>query len=114
MIVGDLPRFAAVSIGWHDDVSDAREDIAQAIERVRGDAGVLLLTDMLGGPPSNVGMTFLHTHRLEVINGVHLPMLIKLASLRSSLDLLAVAREMRDHGRSAIWVASDLLRGEKP
>jgi PTS system mannose-specific IIA component len=113
MIVGTLPRFAAVSIGWHEDVNDAREDIAQAIERVQGDAGVLLLTDMFGGTPSNLGMTFLATDRVEVITGVNLPMLIKLASLSSSLDLLAVAREMRDHGRSAIWVASDLLRGER-
>ena len=113
MIVGDLPQFAAVSIGWHDDVGDAREDIAQAIERVRGEEGVFLLTDMFGGTPSNLGMTFLEFDRLEVITGVNLPMLIKLASLRRSSDLLAVAKEMRDHGRSAIWVASDLLRGEK-
>jgi mannose PTS system EIIA component len=113
MIVGDLPQFAAVSIGWHDEVNDAREDIAQAIERVRADAGVLLLTDMFGGTPSNLGLTFLERDRIEVITGVNLPMLIKLASLLPSLDLLAVAREMRDHGRNAIWVASDLLRGEK-
>jgi mannose PTS system EIIA component len=113
MIVGDLPQFTAVSIGWHEDVNDAREDIAQAIERVKGDAGVLLLTDMFGGTPSNLGMTFLEADHLEVITGVNLPMLIKLASLSSSLNLLAVAREMRDHGRNAIWVASDLLRGEK-
>ena len=113
MIVGDLPQFTAVSIGWHEDVNDAREDIAQAIERVRGDSGVLLLTDMFGGTPSNLGMTFLQGERLEVITGVNLPMLIKLASLGGSSNLLAVAREMRDHGRNAIWVASDLLRGEK-
>ena len=113
MIVGDLPQFAAVSIGWHDEVNDAREDIAQAIERVRGDAGVLLLTDMFGGTPSNLGMTFLETNQIEVITGVNLPMLIKLASLPSSSDLLAVAREMRDHGRNAIWVASDFLRGRE-
>jgi PTS system mannose-specific IIA component len=113
MIVGDLPQFTAVSIGWHDDVNDAREDIAQAIERVRAEEGVLLLTDMFGGTPSNLGMTFLDKDRLEVITGVNLPMLIKLASLRRSSDLLAVAKEMRDHGRGAIWVASDLLRGEK-
>ena len=113
MIVGDLPQFAAVSIGWHDEVNDAREDIAQAIERVRADGGVLLLTDMFGGTPSNLGLTFLETDRIEVITGVNLPMLIKLASLPPSLDLLAVAHEMRDHGRNAIWVASDLLRGEK-
>jgi PTS system mannose-specific IIA component len=113
MIVGDLPRFAAVSIGWHDDVNDAREDIAQAIERVGGGDGVLLLTDMFGGTPSNLGMTFLETDRVEVITGVNLPMLIKLAGLRESSNLLAVAQEMREHGRNAIWVASDLLRAEK-
>ncbi len=112
-IVGDLPRFTAVSIGWHDDVNDAREDIAKAIDRVRGDGGVLVLTDMFGGTPSNLGMTFLEKDKVEVITGVNLPMLIKLTSLRGSSDLLAVAREMRDHGRNAIWVASDLLRGEK-
>jgi len=113
MIVGDLPRFTAVSIGWHDDVNDARDEIAQAIERVKGDGGVLLLTDMFGGTPSNLGLTFLAPDVLEVITGVNLPMLIKLASLAGSRDLLAVAREMQDHGRNAIWVASDLLRGEK-
>jgi PTS system mannose-specific IIA component len=113
MIVGDLPQFTAVSIGWHDEVNDARDDIAQAIERVRGEEGVLLLTDMFGGTPSNLGMTFLEKDRLEVITGVNLPMLIKLAGLRSADGLLAVAKEMREHGRNAIWVASDLLRGEK-
>jgi PTS system mannose-specific IIA component len=113
MIVGDLPQFTAVSIGWHDDVNDAREDIAQAIERVKGDEGVLLLTDMFGGTPSNLAMTFLEVDRLEVITGVNLPMLIKLAGARKGTNLLAVAKDMREHGRNAIWVASDFLRGEK-
>ncbi|HEY7290581.1 MAG TPA: PTS sugar transporter subunit IIA [Vicinamibacterales bacterium] len=113
MIVGDLPQFVAVSIGWHDEVNDARDDIAKAIDRVRSDDGVLLLTDMFGGTPSNLGMTFLEKDRLEVITGVNLPMLIKLAGSRDSTDLLAVAKEMREHGRNAIWVASDFLRGEK-
>jgi PTS system mannose-specific IIA component len=94
-------------------VNDARQDIAQAIERVRGDAGVLILTDMFGGTPSNLGLTFLENDRIEVITGVNLPMLIKLASLPTSQDLAAVARAMRDHGRNSIWVASELLRGEK-
>jgi PTS system mannose-specific IIA component len=113
MIVGDLPQFTAVSIGWHDDANDAREDILHAIERVRGPEGVLLLTDMFGGTPSNLGMTFLEKDRLEVITGVNLPMLIKLAASRGSTDLLSLAKEMRQHGRDAIWVASDFLRGEK-
>src|SRR5216683_7021378 len=102
MIVGDLPQFTAVSIGWHDNVNDAREDIAQAIERVRGEEGVLVLTDMFGGTPSNLGMTFLEKDRIEVITGVNLPMLIKLAGLQQSADLLAVARHIRDDGRNAI------------
>jgi len=114
MIVGDLPQFAAVSIGWHDDVSDAREDIAQAIERVGGEgSSILLLTDMFGGTPSNLAMTFIEANKIEVITGVNLPMLIKLAGLAKSADLLAVARDMREHGRNAIWVASDFLRAEK-
>ena len=113
MIVGDLPQFTAVSMGWHDDVGDAREEIGHAIERVRSDGGVLVLTDVFGGTPSNIGMTFLEKDQIEVITGVNLPMLIKLADLTRSSDLLAVARQMRDHGRNAIWVASDLLRAEK-
>jgi mannose PTS system EIIA component len=113
MIVGDLPQFTAVSIGWHDDVDDAREEIGQAIARVQTGEGVLLLTDMFGGTPSNLGMTFLARDKVEVITGVNLPMLIKIAGLRASTDLLAVARAMRDDGRAAIWIASDLLQGEK-
>jgi PTS system mannose-specific IIA component len=113
MIVGDLPQFAAVSIGWHDEVNDAREDIAKAIDRVQGDAGVLILTDMFGGTPSNLGLTFLEANRVEVITGVNLAMLIKLASLQGNQSLQAAAREIREQGRNAIWVASDLLRGEK-
>jgi PTS system mannose-specific IIA component len=109
-IVGELPRFAAVSIGWHDDVDAAREEMARAITRVEGPHGVLLLTDMFGGTPANLALTFLSAGKVEVLTGVNLPMLIKLASLRASAaDLLTVAREMREHGRNAIWVASDLL-----
>ena len=112
-IVGDLSRFTAVSIGWHEDTHDARDEIAKAIARVDGGQGVLILTDMFGGTPSNLALTFLSENRVEVISGVNLPMLIKLAGLIEKSDLLAVAREMREHGRNAIWVASDLLRGEK-
>jgi PTS system mannose-specific IIA component len=110
-IVGDLPRFAAVSIGWHEDTQDARDEIAEAVGRVQQDQGVLILTDMFGGTPSNLAMTFLAQGNVEVITGVNLPMLIKLASTTEPADLLQVARDMREHGRNAIWVASDLLRG---
>ncbi len=112
MIVGDLSRVAAVSIGWHEDTADAREEIAQAIARVQEGQGVLIMTDMFDGTPSNLAMTFLGQN-VEVITGVNLPMLIKLADLKEQPSLLEVAREMREHGRDTIRVASDLLRGAK-
>jgi PTS system mannose-specific IIA component len=120
MIVGDLPHMAAVSMGWHDDVDQARQDIGKAIERVRASAGgsdgepasVLVLTDLFGGTPANLGVTFVGP-QVEVITGVNLPMLIKLARPPQHMDLAALAREIRDDGRNAIWITSDLLRGEK-
>ena len=120
MIVGDLPHFAAVSIGWHEDVDQARDAIARAIERVRAKAataerpaGVLVLTDMFGGTPANLGVTFLETDQVEVITGLNLAMLMKLARPLKETDLLTLARDIREQGRNAIWVASDLIRGEK-
>ncbi len=119
MIVGDLPHFAAVSIGWHDDVEHAKEEIGQAIGRVQasagaddGPAGVLVLTDLFGGTPANLAVTFVSAD-VEVITGVNLPMLIKLARSSKQGDLITLAREIREDGRNAIWIASDLLRGEK-
>ena len=122
MIVGDLPNFAAVAIGWHDDVDQAREEIGRAIERVRGvaaaqpsgegTAGVLVLSDMFGGTPANLAVTFVDAH-VEVITGVNLPMLLKLARPPADVDLETLARDMREHGRNAIWVASELLKGQK-
>ena len=71
-----------------------------------------MLTDLFGGTPANLGVTFVDAH-VEVITGVNLPMLIKLARPPQDMDLLTLAREMREHGRNAIWVTSDLLRGDK-
>lgn len=111
-IVGDLPRVTAVSIGWHDDPDAAKDHISQALSRVQGASGALLLTDMFGGTPANLAMAFLEADRVEVITGVNLPMLLKLPGLRTSSDLLGVARQLRETGRNAIWVASDVVRGE--
>jgi PTS system mannose-specific IIA component len=123
MIVGDLAHFAAVSIGWHDDVDHARQEIGRAIERVQGalggptagadghPPGVLVLSDMFGGTPANLAVTFVSPH-VEVITGVNLPMLIKLARPQQVTSLQALARDMREHGRNAIWVASELLKGQ--
>lgn len=120
MIVGDLPHFTAVSIGWHEDVDQAREAIGRAIERVREKAGtleapggVLVLADMFGGTPANLGVTFIEKDKVELVTGLNLAMLMKLARPLKDTDLLTLAREIRDQGRNAIWVASDLLRGEK-
>ena len=112
-IVGDMPGFAAVSIGWHEDTEDARHEIEQAVVRVDKGTGVLILTDMFGGTPSNLAMSFLVKGKVEVITGVNLPMLIKLANQLEQAELLTIARDIREQGRNAIWVATDLLHGEK-
>ena len=110
-IVGDLPHMRAVSIGWHEDVQDARQEIAAAVESVASPEGVLIVTDMFGGTPANLGITFLELGKVEVVTGVNLPMLIKLAGVAGTSNLLDAARQIREHGRNAIWVASELLGG---
>ncbi|HEV7500643.1 MAG TPA: PTS sugar transporter subunit IIA [Vicinamibacteria bacterium] len=109
-IVGDIPAIAAVSIGWSDDVAMAREAIARAVEEVGG-TDVLILTDMFGGTPTNVSLPFLSAH-VEILTGVNLPMLIKLTSIREGA-LAEVARVVRDQGKDAIYVASEILE-KKP
>ena len=108
-IVGDLDHVEAVSIGWHDDTEQARQEIGDAIARVATEVGTLVLTDMFGGTPSNLAVTFLAPGRVEVVTGVNLPMLLKLANLRDVADLRTAARTVREHGQAAVWVASDLL-----
>ncbi len=106
-IVGDLPRAVAVSIGWSDDMAAARAAIERAIGDVDGGLGVLLLTDMFGGTPTNVSLPFLSSS-VEIVTGVNLPMLIKLSSRRQG-DLREVARAVRTQGQNAIYVASEAL-----
>ena len=105
-IVGEIPAIAAVSIGWGDDVGIAGEAIRRAIGEVGG-GDVLILTDMFGGTPTNVSLPFL-SPRVEIVTGVNLPMLIKLTSLREG-PLLDVARMVREQGKGAIYVASEIL-----
>ena len=112
MIVGDLPGCVAVSIGWHDDVTVARAAIEAAIAKADTGAGVLILTDMFGGTPSNLGLAFLEAGKVEVVTGVNLPMLITAARSIDGGDVLARARALCEHGKTAIRVASDLLRAE--
>jgi mannose PTS system EIIA component len=108
-IVGDLTGIEAVSIGWHDEVEQARLEIGQAIGRVATPLGTLVLTDMFGGTPSNLAVTFLVPDRVEVITGVNLPMLLKLSTLQRAESLRQVARTVREHGQGAVWMASELL-----
>ena len=109
MIVGPISHIAAVSIGWHDDVDAARDEVQRAITRVSQGAGVLLLTDMFGGTPTNIASMFLDEGAIEVVTGVNLPMVIKLATSTGEESLAEIAPKIRDQGRQGIYLASALL-----
>jgi PTS system mannose-specific IIA component len=106
-IVGDIPGIAAVSIGWSDDMTVGRQAIERAVAEVGG-GRVLILTDMFGGTPTNVSLPFLSAE-VEIVTGVNLPMLMKLVTLREG-ELTEVARVVRDQGKGAIYVASEILQ----
>jgi PTS system mannose-specific IIA component len=99
----------AVSIGWHDDVEVARQEIERAIQQVDAGNGVLLLTDMFGGTPTNIASTFLDQDKVEVVTGVNLPMLIKFVQLGEGQTLAGAAKMVREQGQSSIYIASQLL-----
>lgn len=109
MIVGDISRIQAVSIGWHDDVNDASIDIKKRIAEMDEGGGVLILTDMFGGTPSNIAFALHEPGRVDVVTGVNLPMIIKIASQKEGDTLDSLAREVRDQGRSSIVMAGDFL-----
>jgi len=109
MIVGEISHIRAVSIGWHDDVNDARNDIEKRITEVEDGSGVLLLTDMFGGTPSNIALSFHDPGKVDVVTGVNLPMIIKIAGQKEGDTLDSLARIVRDQGRSSIARASDFL-----
>ncbi len=111
-IVGPMDELEAVSIGWNDDVTEARERILEAIKRVGRGEGVLVLTDMFGGTPTNIALSLLEPGKVEVITGVNLPMLIKFTNLRDELAFTEIARRIAEQGRHAIHVASELLEGQ--
>ena len=109
MIIGPISHIAAVSIGWHDDVDAARDEVQRAINRVTQGGGVLLLTDMFGGTPTNIASMFLEEGVIEVVTGVNLPMVIKLASSTTEDSLSEIARKICDQGRQGIYLAGALL-----
>ncbi len=108
-VVGPQQRITAVCIGAEDDMEQRRRDILDSVAKVEEGDGVVLLTDMFGGTPSNLAISVLDRANVEVIAGVNLPMLIKLASVRSSTKLPVAVMQAQEAGRKYINVASQLL-----
>ena len=108
-VVGPQQRVAAVCIGAEDDMEQRRRDILDSVAKVEEGDGVVLLTDMFGGTPSNLAISVLDRANVEVIAGVNLPMLIKLASVRSTSKLPVAVVQAQEAGRKYINVASQLL-----
>ena len=111
-VVGAQTQIAAVCIGPDDDMEQRRQDILRSIAEVDSGDGAVLLTDMFGGTPSNLAISVMDGGRVEVICGVNLPMLIKLATMRESADLDHAVVEARDAGRKYITIASKVLAGK--
>ncbi len=111
MIVREIPNITAVSMGWHDDPGAAQREIEEAIARVESGKGVIVLTDMFGGTPTNLSLAFLEKDRVEVLTGVNLPMLIKLINLRQAdaATLSDIARDACAQAKESIYLASDLI-----
>jgi PTS system mannose-specific IIA component len=112
-VVGRQRAVEAICIGPEDDMERRRQDILEAVGRVDDGDGVILLTDMFGGTPSNLAISVMEQTRAEVIAGLNLPMLIKLASVRGRENLQACVAHAQDAGRKYISVASYVLAGEK-
>ncbi len=111
-VVGPQERIKAVCIGPDDDMEKRRDDILKAARDVDTGAGVIILTDMFGGTPSNLAISVMEKANAEVVAGINLPMLIKLASIRADKDLPAAVTAAHDAGRKYINVASWVLSGE--
>ena len=112
-VVGPQRAVKAICIGPSDDMERRRTDIVDAAKTVEDGSGVILLTDMFGGTPSNLAISVMDETHAEVIAGLNLPMLIKLASIRDRLDLQACVAHAQDAGRKYISVASYVLAGDK-
>ena len=111
-VVGRQSRLETVQIGPDDDTEARRRDILEAVKRVDGGKGVIILTDMFGGTPSNLAISVMDEGKAEVIAGINLPILVKLASIRAEMTLAQAVNIARDAGRKYIKVASQELSGE--
>lgn len=110
MICGKIPRVVTVSIDTRREAEELRRGVAEAIRKADEGDGVLILTDMFGGTPSNMSLAFLQENRVEVLTGLNLPMMIKLANCREARPLKELARKIRDAGQKNISLASEILQ----
>ena len=108
-VVGPQDRVEPICIGPEDDMEARREDIAKAIAKVDDGNGVIILTDLFGGTPSNLAISLMKSEKVEVIAGVNLPMLIRLEGARKTMDVKAAVGAAREAGRKYISVASEIL-----
>lgn len=112
-VVGNLSHIAAVSIGWHDDVEAAKAEIERAIKQVSQGNGVLVMTDMFGGTPTNISAMFLKEKEVEIVTGVNLPMVIKLATHNKETTLDEMAKAVEEQGKNSIYRTGALLEPQK-
>lgn len=114
-IEADVAGIEAVPLDWSDTVDEARAKIAAALDRNGRDRAVIIFTDMFGGTPSNISLSFLEQGRVEIVTGVNLPMIVKFAMVKGEgRDVATLAHVISEKGSKAIRVASDLLTSEKP
>ena len=109
IILGEVVNLEAISIGWYDDVEESKKRINKTLKKVEQKNGVIIFTDMFGGTPSNLSLSFLKDNYVEIITGVNLPMLIKFVSLQRSKNLREVAKKVVEQGKKNIHLASALL-----
>lgn len=112
-IVGPVSQIEAIATGREYDIDRLHEQIEQSIARVSAGSGVLILTDMFGGTPSNLGLSFLDENKVEILTGVNLPMLIKLAQIRQKYDLRGLAEFLKGYAQRNIVLASDILKPQR-
>jgi PTS system mannose-specific IIA component len=108
-VIGLQKNTEIISINPDDDLEIKKGDIAKSIKKADNNSGIIILTDMFGGTPSNLAITFLIPEKIEIISGVNLPMLVKIAELRDSKNLLEVIGAGKDAGQKYISIASEIL-----
>jgi PTS system mannose-specific IIA component len=113
VILGEQPQVEALSLQVEDDIEEANRRLREAVQKVDSGDGALILTDMLGGTPSNLSLALLSQPGIEVISGVNLPMLLKATQARQKHDLKGTSRTVKEHARSSIIMASEVLEEGK-